>query len=201
MQRLAQYHVTGWYEPQIVSNASWVCGYCGNAVASDRGLIDTSGPDNYGQGLGYIRLCPHCHYPTTFNHSGDYTPRKAPGESIANVPSELAKLYDEARASAGAGAYTAAVLVCRKLLMNLAVGEGAEEGKSFFSYVEYLAGNGYIPPKGRGWVDYIRTRGNEANHEISFMSFEDASALIGFSGMLLRFIYELPSLIPPGKTE
>jgi len=46
-------------------------------------------------------------------------------------------------------AYTASVLCCRKLLMNLAVSKGAKEGENFFKYVDYLATKGYIPPNGK----------------------------------------------------
>jgi hypothetical protein len=53
-----------------------------------------------------------------------------------------------------------------------------------------------VPPNGRGWVDHIRTKGNEANHEIVLMSAEDALELISFSEMLLKFIYEFPSRVP-----
>ena len=81
--------------------------------------------------------------------------------------------------------------------MNIAVSQGAEENKSFYHYVEYLATNGYVPPNGRGWVDHIRLKGNEATHEIAIMSQQDADDLILFSEMLLKFIYEFPNRIPP----
>ena len=62
----------------------------------------------------------------------------------------------------------------------------------------YLADTGYVPPNGRGWVDHIRSRGNEANHEIVMMSREQAKDLVTFLEMLLRFIYEFPArAIPP----
>ena len=93
-------------------------------------------------------------------------------------------------------AYTAAVLACRKLLMNSAVAQGAAAGKTFVSYVDHLADKGYVPPNGRGWVDHIRKRGNEANHEIKLMSGSDAEELITFIEMLLKFIYEFPAKVP-----
>jgi hypothetical protein len=105
-------------------------------------------------------------------------------------------LYNEARLSTAAGAYTAAVLACRKILMHIAVERGAEAGKTFVAYVEHLKTAGYVPPGGEVWVDYIRTRGNEANHEILVMTEEDALALITFVEMLLRIIYEFPSMVP-----
>jgi len=81
--------------------------------------------------------------------------------------------------------------------MNIAVTQGAEEGKSFFHYVEYLANNGFVPPNGKGWVDHIRKRGNEATHEIEIMSKEISEELISFIEMLLKFIYEFPAKVPP----
>ena len=81
--------------------------------------------------------------------------------------------------------------------MNVAVNEGVPEGQTFISYVEYLDSKNFVPPKGKGWVDYIRKRGNEANHEIALMTEADAIGLISFVEMLLRFIYEFPSLVPP----
>lgn len=80
--------------------------------------------------------------------------------------------------------------------MNIGVELGAEEGKSFVFYVNYLADQGYIPPNGRGWVDHIRKKGNEATHEIALMSKEDAEELISFSEMLMKFTYEFPNKIP-----
>jgi hypothetical protein len=49
-------------------------------------------------------------------------------------------------------------------------------------------------------VDYIRTKGNEANHEITIMSDEDAKDLITFSEMLLKFVYEFPAKVPVPAT-
>ncbi len=80
--------------------------------------------------------------------------------------------------------------------MNIAVQQGAKEGLKFIEYVEYLAANGFIPPNGRGWVDHIRKKGNEATHEISLMGLADAEELVAFSEMLLKFVYEFPSRVP-----
>ena len=79
--------------------------------------------------------------------------------------------------------------------MHVAVDLGAKEGDSFFGYVDYLASEGYIPPNGREWVDEIRKRGNEANHEIVMASESDAMQLLDFIEMLLKFVYEFPSRI------
>ncbi len=90
-------------------------------------------------------------------------------------------------------------MACRKILSHIAVERGAEAGKPFGFYVDYLAKTGYIPPNGLAWVDYIRERGNEANHEIALMKKTDADAVLTFTENLLRNVYELPALVPPTK--
>ncbi len=92
-------------------------------------------------------------------------------------------------------AYTSAVLACRKLLMNIAVAEGAKENRKFIEYVEFLANKGYVPPGGKHWVDHIRQQGNEATHEIEMKSESEAKDLISFVEMLLKFIYEFPARV------
>jgi hypothetical protein len=79
--------------------------------------------------------------------------------------------------------------------MHIAVGRGAKEGKSFIDYVNYLSDNHYIPPDAKDWVDHIRRKGNEANHEIKIMTPDDAQDLISFIEMLLKIIYEFPANI------
>jgi len=82
------------------------------------------------------------------------------------------------------------------MLMHLAVAQGAKEGLAFIDYVDFLVKSGYVPPNGKHWVDHIRKKGNEANHEIVLMKEDDAKDLITFIEMLLRFIYEFPNSIP-----
>ena len=81
--------------------------------------------------------------------------------------------------------------------MNTAVSLGAPPNRSFIEYVEHLATNGYVPPNGKGWVDHIRKKGNEATHEIALMDSAHAAELLKFTEMLLKFIYEFPASIPP----
>ena len=79
--------------------------------------------------------------------------------------------------------------------MSIACNEGAEEGKSFIKYIDYLNDKGYIPPNGRECVDKIRKLGNEATHKLETKNEEDAKLALNFTGMLLKFIYELPSML------
>ena len=123
------------------------------------------------------------------------------GHPVKHLPEELEALYSEARECTSNNCYTAAVMVCRKILMNISVDRGADLGLRFIEYVNYLSDNGYIPPNGKHWVDHIRKKGNEANHEITIMEQQDAEELVIFVEMLLRFIHEFPSMVPQPKIE
>lgn len=139
--------------------------------------------------------CPNCEQPNVFILKVQ-VPTWPPGADVQNLPKDIEALYKEARKCVGAGADTSAVLACRKLLMNIAVAQGTKEGQRFIDYVNYLAEKGYVPPNGKGWVDHIRSKGNEANHEIKLMTAADAEELIVFLEMLLKFIYEFPNRVP-----
>jgi hypothetical protein len=180
-----------WRNAEKVHSRAYICGYCGNRVGSDRGYFTNSLPPTDTS----IHICPHCSQASVFLGEHQF-PAVSPGGSVASLPDDLEMLYNEARKAAGAGAFTASVLACRKLLMNVAVSQGADQGLAFIAYVEYLAERGFVPPNGRGWVDHIRRKGNEATHEIALMLADDASELISFSEMLLKFIYEFPSRVP-----
>jgi hypothetical protein len=165
------------------------CGHCGFVVANDKGYFDNNTQRR-------IYLCPNCDEPTYFDEQGTPFPGATPGNEVAHVPAALEQLYREARNCCAVSAYTASVLASRKMLMNIAVQQGAKEGEKFIDYVTFLANNGFIPPNGKGWVDHIRKKGNEATHEIALMAQADAEELIAFTEMLLKFIYEFPGRVP-----
>ena len=180
-----------WRNAADLQSRTFVCGFCGNGVASSKGFVDP-------EGRREIYICPHCGQPTYEDEHGNRKPGVAPGVEVKNVPDLLDAIYLEARNCVAIGSHTSAVLACRKMLMNMAVEQGAEEGKTFLFYVEYLANSGYVPPNGKGWVDHIRKKGNEATHEIALMTQADAEELISFIEMLLKFIYEFPARVPAG---
>ncbi|WP_074847302.1 DUF4145 domain-containing protein [Pseudomonas marginalis] len=177
-----------WMNVMQITSKKYQCGFCSNMVASSLGYF--SGQNQF------IYICTHCFNPTYWGNDAPQFPGLLPGSPVANLPESIEALYNEARQCAAAGAFTGAVLLCRKLLMNIGVAQGAPEGEPFISYVNYLANAGFIPPNGRGWVDHIRKKGNEATHEIALMSGGDAVDLISFAEMLMKFIYEFPSKIP-----
>ena len=179
-----------WTSVQTIEPHAYRCGFCGKEVASEKGIYFNRDPHRI-----KITICPICRHPTFFE-VGVQVPGSPFGDPVNHVPAEVNALYDEARRCTADNAFTAAVLAARKLLMHIAVDRGAKSGSSFMEYIEYLAANGFVPPHGKGWVDHIRKKGNEANHEIVLMTHDDAADLINFTEMLLKFIYEFPKRVP-----
>lgn len=185
-----------WGNIQSLRAESYRCGHCGDHVASDRGWDATTKKAGGRTSTdGRIRICPSCWLPTTF-----YTDRQVPGARIGaeirHLPTDTNQLYEEARASHAVAAYTASVLTARKILMHVAVEKGAQEGLRFAEYVHYLDRERYLGRDGKGWVDLIRSRSNEANHQITLMTREDSEHMLSLLEMLLRLVYELPGNLP-----
>jgi len=189
-----------WRKLQALPNKSFICGYCADKVSSDRGFCLARHQDASGEVVGGIHICPNCQGPTFIKLDGTLSPSNAMGNSVSHVPDDLNELYEESRRCTSDNCYTAAVLLCRKMLMNIAVNQGAKEGFEFIEYVNYLSDKGFIPPNGKHWVDHIRKKGNEATHEITVMSQTDAKELLIFTEMLLRFVYEFPSMVSQPST-
>jgi hypothetical protein len=124
------------------------------------------------------------------------TPGVAYGNAVNHLPNDIEQLYQEARAAIAGSAPTAATLCCRKILMHVAVERGGAEGENFTVYVKYLEDQNYIPAGAKAWVDQIRTRGNETNHQIQIKSRPEAEEMIDFTEMLLKVIYDYPSRVP-----
>jgi len=184
-----------WHGLLEVESKSFICGYCGNPLASNKGYFGEHRNDPARR--RYVYICHQCEKPTFFDWGGrDQTPGSTYGNKVNDIPiGEVDKLYDEARNCMRCNAYTASVLCSRKLLMNIAVAKGAKEGISFIEYVQFLSDRGFVPPDGKEWIDHIRKKGNEATHEIAIMKKDDAEELIDFIEMLLKFIFEFPAII------
>jgi DNA-directed RNA polymerase subunit RPC12/RpoP len=184
-----------WHNVLTQPSWSYKCGYCGTDMASEKAFLGDFGNPNNKQ---YVRIyiCHKCSKPTFFDFDNHQNPGPLIGNDVKHIPDPLIEqLFNEAKSCFSISAFTSSVMCCRKLLMNIAVKEGADEGKSFVDYVNYLDANNYIPPNGKKWVDSIRKLGNEANHKIEFRTLLEATRILNFGEMLLRFIYELPGIM------
>lgn len=179
--------VLDWEGTQTVNTRVYTCGHCGAQVGSDTGYDSRDIHQ-------HIVLCPVCERPTYFNdHHALQVPGARIGADVEYIPPESAAIYREARNCMTVNAYTAVVLLCRTLLMHIAVGEGAKEKEGFAFYVKYLIDAGYVAPKSRPWVEQIRQRGNTATHEITPVRREEAEEMIALSQMVLQLVYEYPN--------
>lgn len=188
---MAAKYLFTWPTAGAISVRAFTCGFCGKDVAPDKGW-QTRAPGG-SAGPSSIFICHNCQGPTFIDDTGQQFPGVPFGNDVSDITDQgVASLYQEARRATAASCYTAAVLCCRKILMHVAVAKGAQPGDKFIKYVEHLAAQGYIPPDARAWVDHIRDKSNEANHEIVTMSRAEAEDLLSFTGMLLKLVFEYP---------
>jgi hypothetical protein len=122
-------------------------------------------------------------------------PGVAYGKPVQHLPADLDEVYTETRNCMAVNAFVPAVLAARTMLMHIAVDQGADEGKTFEFYVNFLVNGGFVPPNAKGWVDHIRQMGNAATHKIALVSRDDAEKVLRFVEMILLFIYEYPKIV------
>ena len=176
-----------WRNPETVQGRSYTCGHCETKVSPNQGYVTAQGTSDKGR----LFICPGCGKPTFFDMYNSQFPEIVGGNPVDKLDDKNLKgLYEEARACTSLRAFTGTVMLCRKILMNLAVKHKAAENLKFVQYVDYLASNGWVPPNGKTWVTKIKDKGNEANHEIHLMSEEDAREILRFTEMLLKFNFE-----------
>lgn len=135
--------------------------------------------------------CPNCGDGAVQRMDGNIYPGVAFGVKLEGLPAEVEVAYTEARNCMVVDAYGACELVCRKILMCVAVEKGAKEGEPFSSYLTYLGEKGFVTDAMMGWVEIIRENGNKATHKIEKVDKEKAESTIMFTAELLRIVYEM----------
>lgn len=180
------YNVTRVSDISTITSTRTHCGWCDSVIAPNMGYRVFSNSAV----IGYIYLCPNCKEIVLVNIDGEVFPKSKYGKQLNKLPEDIMKMYEECRNCFSIGAYTSIVLIARKLLMHLAVQNGAQEGLKFIEYVDYLDSNHFVPANSRNLYDCIRKQGNEATHEIILKTKEDAEKILNFLSMILTFIYE-----------
>ena len=184
-----------WYNTSNLPSKNYICGHCNNDIISNKGYYLANSHNSGMSGNGYVYVCHKCNKPTYISGSLQVpgaTYGKKYDEQIFNGDKLLFQLYEEARNTMKVMSFTSVGLCCRKLLMHIAVNCGAEENLKFIDYINYLDKNNYIPKNAKMWVDIIRDKGNEANHEIMLLDQEDAKKLLTFIEILISLIYDMP---------
>lgn len=139
-------------------------------------------------------ICNACGRPTVGSQGGRFpAPFRRPVR-FGNLPDMVSAVWLEAQKCATAGAFTGAVMLCRKLLMHVAVEKGADDDKSFAFYIRYLDSEGWLPSQtGTERVTRLKKIASEANHLIVMMSAADCKQVFAFTALLLDLVYELPA--------
>lgn len=164
---------------------SWICGWCGDRVAAK--------PTSEG-GLSKTYLCPRCARYTVVAEDDRVAPPEREFASVLHMPADVATAWGEACLSFGASAFTAAEIMCRKILMHIAVDQaGSKKGKTFKEYIEELDSAGFIQVNLKNRVTEIKDRGNIANHELPASTKDEAKKTMAVTRHLLLGIYELPA--------
>lgn len=135
--------------------------------------------------------CTNCGDGAVRRIDNNVYPGVAFGVKLYGLPEDVELAYTEARNCMGVDAYGACELVCRKILMCVAVEKGAKEGESFSSYLTYLGEKGFITDAMMGWVEIIKKNGNKATHKIEKVDKGRAESTIMFTAELLRIVYEM----------
>jgi hypothetical protein len=164
----------------------YTCPYCSRDV---NGAVVAGYTTPAGSWCLWVR-CPSCGKGAVIQ-DGMLHPATPFGPTIEGLPPETAEAYQEARSCMGVGAFTAAELMCRKILMHVAVDKGAAAGQPFVTYLDHLEKAGYVTPPMKGWVDLIRKHGNLATHEIPAPNQQQAESTVMFTAELLRLVYEM----------
>ncbi len=167
----------------------YTCGHCGGQTGTKEGIHLS--PTVPLRELPYVYICGGCNRPSFFEE-GIQIPPPPFGRIVEHLPGDVERLWRETLGAARAGAYTAAVLVARTLIMHVAVTKGAAPGLQFVVYVNHLADNHHVPEGARPWLDHIRELGNAATHRLDAVSPERCREAIAFTEALLQMVYEFP---------
>ena len=164
---------------------TYTCGHCNTMVA---GIVVSAYKINFGSVMWV--LCTNCGSGSVVNNGSLY-PGTLFGPIIEGLTQNVEKAYQEARSCMSVNAYTSCELLCRNILMHVAVEKGAKEGESFSEYLSFLGTKGYITPPMVKWVELIRQHGNKAAHLLEPPDRTRAESTLMFTAELLRLIYEM----------
>lgn len=196
-KKLQIFHESDTQLDMPIIHKSFECGYCGRFVVGNE-LIDAafSLPYSYamtGKTIGLF-TCPSCQKPTfideVFNNIQVPLPKK--DNEFNNIPSKLNRVYQEVLDAYSVEAFTATTLLCRKLLMSMAVDLGAKENQTFAEYIKFLD-DGYIPRNYHKWVDRVIKINSQATHNLDINSKEEADMNLLFCKVVLLWDYEMPN--------
>jgi len=116
--------------------SQYVCGHCGTKVSG--AVIATYNWNRTQHTIARNKwlLCPNCSLGSVKIDSMIF-PGSPFGPTLEGLPIDVQESYEETRRCMEVNAFTAAELICRKILMHVAVETGAKEGESFAASFNY----------------------------------------------------------------
>ncbi len=186
------------HELLLSSDTTWAnarCPYCGHEHAL---VVAAQTDGNYEQApdLTTWFRCVACKAGFVAQ-DGVIQPAPIPLRTPDGMPTDEVAVWDEVRACLGIGASTAVVMLCRKLLLHIAVTHGLASTNSrgyapgFAECVQHLQDEGVVTSRMKAWVDRIKEIGNDANHTLVPITKEQAFDVATFMEQLLILAYEL----------
>lgn len=170
---------------EVIAFYPYLCGHCNHQTSGRVVSYYPSTPTNK------WLLCTNCGKGSVLTPEGKIVPPSKFGNSLEGLPNIVQKAYNEARDCYSIGAYTSCELICRKILMNVAVDKGAKENDKFVNYLDSLKTKGYVTESMMEWVSLIRSRGGESTHYIDEPDQTRAESTLMFTEQLLKIIYEM----------
>lgn len=178
-----------WSGIQMLEEKQYTCGYCSVTVGPNRGYVYRNEFEEHIV-KQIIYICPNCNQPTHYNlNNKTQTPSPVFGEEVDRLPSDIERLYNQARRCYSIGAFDAIAMISRKIIMNTAVFEGAKEKMSFIEYVNFLDEDNLVSKNAKKWLNKLRELGNEANHEIKAITKIQAEEALKFVAILLKNVF------------
>ena len=194
-RRYEEFFREGWIP--VPNSKSYECGYCGHKLSTRIGWFAQTDRYPYGflpeRSFIHVYICTHCGCPTTFCVD-QQIPSPATGQDFdATDKTEdvqvIVELYNEAREALRHDAPSCATLMFRKILMHIAVAEGAKAGLNFVQYVTYLKDQNVVGRPLYGLLDTIKQRGNDENHQLVRAESHEAMDLLKLTTLLLQSVY------------
>lgn len=189
-------HVAAYRRTASFESIPYRCAGCGSTTHGRVIAKAIYAGQAYDRGTIYWCLCV-CGQPTIGRYSDTNKTFHQHPRAIEFVPgdkwpADVTRLYAEAALCFSASAFTAAAMLCRKILMVCAVDKGDGPDRKFIQYVDFITTKILVLPQAKTSIDKIRNIGNDANHDVAFVEKKDARMAMEIINYMLTTIYSLP---------
>ena len=131
-----------WQETRPVHGSAYTCPNCEATTAPHIGYRAQVSSGVYPN----ISICPQCNFPTLLVNREWQIPAAPLGAAVGALPDNVRRFYDEARKCATVEGWDAVALLCRTLILHVAVECGvAKQNAHFEPCVDALNDDGWIP--------------------------------------------------------